>query len=114
MYIKHDLLRRIKMKKQGDKDKEPRKSRANVDVDTLVSLYKNGKSCNEIADQIGITPMAVKYRLTQLGLYKGRRNSLKSILLKITKLENNIKSNELTESDKSTIRDKLYNLIMNL
>lgn len=102
------------MKKQGDKDKEPRKSRANVDIELIVSLYKTGKSCNEIADQIGVTPMAVKYRLNKLGLYKGKRNYLKSILLKITKLENDIKANELTDSDKSTIRNRLYELIMSL
>lgn len=96
------------------KDKEQRKSRAGLDNDKIAQMYKSGKSCDEIAELNNVTSEAIKYRLNKLGLYKGRRGYLKSILLKISKLENDIKANELTDSDKSTIRNRLYDLIVKL
>lgn len=102
------------MKKQGDKDKVIRKSRKNVDINKIISMYKSGSSCNEIAKHMNITAPAVRYRLIEQGLYQGRRGGFRIILNTIDELEEKIKEHKLNETEKKTIKDRLYNLIMSL
>ena len=99
------------MKKIGDYDTKQRKSRAGLDDVVIATMYTSGKSCNEIAKELGVSDTSIIYRLKQLGLYKGRRGYLKVIINKIEDLEEEINKNKLSNDNIKLIVDKL-NLII--